>query len=93
MEMNMKQSLFDKLETGMPVTYQKMGVREHNFYFVISKINASNKTVDVERYSKLTGKKDVERSFYHKDVPLADIDFIDAKHKLIGLDASRLFSK
>ena len=37
MGMNMKQNLFDKLETGMPVTYQKMGAKEHNFYFVISK--------------------------------------------------------
>ena len=82
----MKQNLFDKLEAGMPVTYQKMGAKEHSFYFVISKINVSNYTVDIERYSKLTGKKDEEKSIYYKDVPLADIDFIDAKHKLIGLD-------
>ncbi|WP_367107321.1 hypothetical protein [uncultured Psychrobacter sp.] len=88
----MKQNLFDKLETGMPVTYQKMGAKEHNFYFVISKINASNDTVDIERYSKLTGKKDEERSISHKNVPLADIDFIIAKHKLIGLDPSTFFS-
>ncbi len=93
MEINMKQSLFDKLETGMPVTYQKIGAKEHNFYFVISKINFNNNTVDVERCSKLTGKKDEEKSIYYKDVPLSDIDFIDAKHKLIGLDASKFFPK
>lgn len=89
----MKQDLFNKLETGMPVTYQKMGVKEHNFYFVITKINFSNDTVDIERYSKVTGKKDEEKSIYCKDVPLTDIDFIDVKNKLIGLDASKFFPK
>jgi hypothetical protein len=93
MEMNMKQNLFDRLETGMSVTYQKMGAKEHNFYFVISKINFSNDTVDVERYSKLTGKKDEEKSISYKDVPLSDIEFIDVKHKLIGLNPSKFFPK
>lgn len=91
--MNMRQSLFDRLETGMPVIYNKMGTKEHNFYFVIIKINSSNETVDIERYSKLTGKKDEEKSISYKDVLLSDIDFIDAKHKLIGLDPSKFFPK
>lgn len=87
----MKQKLFNKLETGMAVTYQKMGVQEHNFYFVISRINSSKETVDIERYSKLTGKKDEEKNIYYEDVPLADIEFIDVKHKLIGLDPNTFF--
>jgi hypothetical protein len=41
----------------------------------------------------LTGKKDEEKSISYKDVLLSDIDFIDAKHKLIGLDPSKFFPK
>ncbi len=89
----MNQNLFNRLEIGMAVTYKKMGTQEHDFYFVIAKINASNKTVDVERHSKSTGKKDRETSTHYKDVLLDDINFIDAKDKLIGLDASKFFPK
>ena len=89
----MKKSLFDRLETGMPVIYNKMGTKEHDFCFVITKINSSNETVDIERYSKVTGKKDEEVSTCYKDVPLDDISFIDVKDKLIGLDASKFFPK
>jgi len=41
----------------------------------------------------LTGKKDEEKSISYKDVPLSDIEFIDVKHKLIGLNPSKFFPK
>lgn len=87
----MKDSLFNEIEVGKPVTYKNIGTKEHEFFFVICKINICNKTVDIERYSKSTGKKDKEKDIYYSDVPLADIDFIDIKDRRIRLDPTKFF--
>lgn len=89
----MKQSLFEKLEIGMPVSYLNCGIRLHTFYFEIVKINKDNQTVDIERYLKLTGKPDTEIKIYKKNVSLADIEFLDPKDKLINLEPTRFFPK
>lgn len=89
----MKQRLFKELKTGMPIIYQGMGTKQHDFYFVISKINVDNETVDIERYVRSTAKKDQERNIVYSNVSLDHINFIDTKDKLIGLDASKFFPK
>lgn len=89
----MKQSLFEKLEIGMPVSYLNCGIRSHTFYFKIVKINKDNQTVDIERYLKLTDKPDAERKIYKKNISLADIEFLDPMDKLINLDPTKFFPK
>ena len=87
----MQQDLFDKLEVGVPVSYQGMGTKKHNFYYVITKINKENKTVDIERYLQLTAKPDTDNPIYKENVLLEKIDFFYSEDKLRAqLDPSKL---
>lgn len=87
----MKQSLFDKLKVGTPVSYQGMGTIKNDFYYVITKINMDNETVDIERYLQLTTKPDTDNPICKKSVSLDKIDFFHTKDKLEAqLDPSKL---
>ncbi|WP_438013263.1 hypothetical protein [Psychrobacter raelei] len=87
----MKQSLFNKLEVGTPVSYQGIGTINNDFYYVITKINKDNQTVDIERYLQLTLKPDTDNPIYKEGVSLDKIDFFHSKDKLAAqLDPSKL---
>lgn len=87
----MKQSLFDKLKVGTPVSYQGIGTRKNDFYYVITKINTDNETVDIERYLQLTTKPDTDNPICKENVSLDEIDFFHPKDKLEAqLDPSKL---
>jgi hypothetical protein len=87
----MKQHLFDKLKVGTPVSYLGAGTKKHNFYYVITKINTDNKTVDIERYLQLTTKPDTDTPIYKEGVSLDKIDFFNSEDKLRAqLDPSKL---
>lgn len=78
----MKQNLFDKLKVGTPVSYLGAGTMKHNFYYVITKINTDDKTVDIERYLQLTTKPDTDNPIYKEGISLDKIDFFHSKDKL-----------
>ena len=87
----MKQNLFDKLKVGTPVSYLGAGTMKHNFYYVITKINTDDKTVDIERYLQLTAKPDTDNPIYKENVLLEKIDFFYSEDKLRAqLDPSKL---
>lgn len=87
----MKQSLFDKLKVGTPVSYQGIGTIKNNFYYVITKINTDNETVDIERYLQLTTKPDTDNPICKEGISLDKIDFFHLKDKLEAqLDPSKL---
>ena len=87
----MKQHLFEKLKVGTPVSYLGAGTIKHNFYYVITKINTDDKTVDIERYLQLTTKPDTDTPIYKERVSLDKIDFFLSEDKLRAeLDPSKL---
>lgn len=87
----MKQHLFDKLKVGTPVSYLGAGTIKHNFYYVITKINMDDETVDIERYLQSTTEPDTDTTIYKEGVSLDKIDFFDPKDKLRAqLDPSKL---
>lgn len=87
----MNQSLFDKLKVGTPVSYQGIGTIKNDFYYVITKINTDNETVDIERYLQLTTKPDTDNPICKERVQLDKIDFFNSKDKLEAqLDPSKL---
>lgn len=89
----MREDRFRYLEIGQPVVYMGLGKATHNFYFVIAKINEDNKTVDVERYSRLTGKKDEDKPIYKTNVSLSDIEFMEGINNIHGIDPNKFFPK
>lgn len=86
----MREDRFRYLEIGQPVIYMGLGKGDDKFYFVIAKINEDSKTVDIERYLKLTGKKDEEKPIYKNNVPLSDIEFLLAIDRIKGIDPRAL---
>ena len=86
----MNQRLFERLKIGMPVSYMNLGTRKHDFFYVIVKINKESQTVDIERYSSRTGEPDEDRKIYQEQVSLAEIEFLNAIDRLIGLDHNQL---
>ena len=87
----MKQSLFNKLEVGTPVSYQGLGTINHDFSYVITKINEDNQTVDIARYLQLTLKPDTDNPIYREGVSLDKIDFFHSQDKLVAqLDPRKL---
>lgn len=89
----MREDRFKYLKIGQPVTYMGVGKANHDFYYVIAKINEDNKTVDIERYLKLTGKKDEDKPIYKNNVSLSDIEFIEGINNIHGIDSNKFFPK
>lgn len=89
----MREDRFKYLKIGQPVTYMGLGKGTHKFYFVIAKINEDNKTVDIERYLELTGKKDENTPIYKTNVSLSDIEFIKGINNIHGIDPNTFFPK
>lgn len=87
----MKQLLFKKLKVGTAVTYVGMGLKAHDFYYVICKINEDSETVDIEMYSQATGKPDKSQPI-KENVTLDNIDFFSNKDRVIAqLSANTFF--
>lgn len=86
----MKQFLFNKLKIGTAVTYVGEGLRVHNFYYVICKINESSQTVDLAKYSQATGESDRSQPI-KENVSLDNIEFFFTKDKVLAQVSARAF--
>lgn len=66
----------------MAVSYLGMGTKKHNFYYVITKINMDNRTVDIKKCLQSTTKPDAENPIYKENVSLDKIDFFYSEDKI-----------